>query len=227
MRMKIFFISGILSLSCLSLAQADTVYFKDGRVWNGLIGKETASYVELDLGFDVARLERSKIRKVLKSPASERQQLRQFLSQEKLKKDRLLQSRRSKPYAIPYSSENGHVFVDVLIDGKTRAHLLLDTGASVVTLSGSMAKRLGLSSKDLRLIVPLGVADGRQSRGALTVLKSVRLGDCEAKDVAAVILLDESKKSRLGDGMLGMSFLKNFTFKIDSKNRKLILEKNV
>jgi len=47
----------------------------------------------------------------------------------------------------------------------------------------------------------------------------------EAKGVGAVVLPEGAAFTRGEDGLLGMSFLRKFNFKIDHTTKKLILEK--
>ncbi|MFH1398429.1 MAG: hypothetical protein ABIH27_07770 [Candidatus Omnitrophota bacterium] len=47
----------------------------------------------------------------------------------------------------------------------------------------------------------------------------------EAKEVDAAVLLDEVAGIKFKDGLLGMSFLKKFNFKIDQANNRVILER--
>ena len=46
-----------------------------------------------------------------------------------------------------------------------------------------------------------------------------------AKKVEAAVLLDDTGGLGFGDGLLGMSFLKKFNFKVDQREKKLTLEK--
>ena len=59
----------------------------------------------------------------------------------------------------------------------------------------------------------------------MVILGSVGVQDSEVENIEAAILPEEDSASIPEDGLLGMSFLKKFNFKIDQKNDKLILEK--
>ena len=69
------------------------------------------------------------------------------------------------------------------------------------------------------------MADGKQINAKQIVLDSIKVENVEAQGVEAAIILDEISDAGLQDGLLGMSFLKKFNFKVDQRNKKLILEK--
>lgn len=91
---------------------------------------------------------------------------------------------------------------------------LVDTGATQVALSGSLAQRLDLPAGPA---VTVQTANGPAS-GYLTRLKSVRAGPIEVHDVSAVVA-----PGMQGDTvLLGMSFLKHVVF--SQRDGQLILE---
>jgi predicted aspartyl protease len=59
----------------------------------------------------------------------------------------------------------------------------------------------------------------------MVILNKIKINDVEAKNVLAGIILEENSGLMLRDGLLGMTFLKRFNFKIDRKNMKLVLDK--
>ncbi len=91
----------------------------------------------------------------------------------------------------------GHYRAEAMING-IKADVLVDTGATDVSISQGLADRLGISS---HLAARYQTANG-EAVGYMTRLASVKLGGIEATDVAASITpgLD-------GDVLLGMSFL--------------------
>ena len=54
------------------------------------------------------------------------------------------------------------------------------------------------------------------------ILKSVKVGEAKLENVPAAVI--EKKGTSEEDGLLGMSFLKNFLVRINTKENKLILE---
>lgn len=92
---------------------------------------------------------------------------------------------------------DGHYSAEALINGE-RVRVLVDTGATGVAISQSVADRLGLVSRDA---VSTHTANGT-AVAYLVRLKTVQLGGVTAHDVAATI-----SPGLEGDALLGMSFL--------------------
>lgn len=92
---------------------------------------------------------------------------------------------------------SGHYRAEALING-VKASVLVDTGATEVSVSQQMADRLGLRSN---VAVRVQTANG-DAVAYTTRLASVQLGGIEAHNVAAMI-----SPNLDGDVLLGMSFL--------------------
>ena len=97
-------------------------------------------------------------------------------------------------------SRDGHFYADVSVDGQT-ARMLIDTGASVIALTGDDATAMGLSWDDSEVAVVAQGANG-PVRGVRMVLPLVELGDFSAQDVAAVIIPEGLQVSLLGQSFL-------------------------
>jgi len=109
---------------------------------------------------------------------------------------------------IPAVRVGSHLLLDVLVDGKTKVRLMLDTGASVITLHEKIADQLGIPP-DVGQAMNVQLADGRKIPARLVVLKKVSVGDFAAENVEAAIL--KHPPDSLSDGLLGMSFLRRFS----------------
>ena len=92
---------------------------------------------------------------------------------------------------------DGHYRAEALINNQ-KVDVLIDTGATGVAISQTIADKLGLKSIDA---VRTNTANG-DSVGYMVRLNSVKVGGVEAQNVAAMIApgLD-------GDVLLGMSYL--------------------
>jgi len=95
---------------------------------------------------------------------------------------------------------DGHFYADVMVDG-VPSRMLVDTGASVVALTGEDAQAMGLYW-DESDIAPVAQGASGPVYGVHTKLARMRLGDFEATDVRAMIIPEG-----LGISLLGQSFL--------------------
>jgi aspartyl protease family protein len=92
---------------------------------------------------------------------------------------------------------DGHYRSEALINGE-KFNVLVDTGATGVTISESVADKLNLKSNDA---IQTNTANGN-SVGYMVRIESIQLGGVMAKNVSAMIA-----PGLEGDVLLGMSFL--------------------
>jgi clan AA aspartic protease (TIGR02281 family) len=209
--------------------KADTVYLKNGRTIEGFILEEKPESVQVDVGFGKVGLKRSEIESVSISNEQDSGRLRdkwlrqKTASQERAKEEKLKEEAAPKHAAI--SDDRGQMVVEAVLNKKVKARLILDTGATLVVIKDSVAKQLGLGAQDLKEDMKLKFADGRESIARHAVLASVSVQGVEAQNIDVAILAADIQDPALKDGLLGMTYLKNFNFKIDQRNKKLILEK--
>lgn len=98
---------------------------------------------------------------------------------------------------------DGHFYAEAQVNGSS-VHFLVDTGASVVALTGADARAAGLSWSDAEVRVVAQGASGPVSGVAVT-LDRLSLGGHEARNVSAVIVPEG-----LAISLLGQSFLSTF-----------------
>ncbi|HTM96639.1 MAG TPA: TIGR02281 family clan AA aspartic protease [Croceibacterium sp.] len=103
--------------------------------------------------------------------------------------------------AVLSRSPDGHFYADVSIDSQD-VRMLVDTGASVIALTGSDAEALGLEWSDDELY-PIGRGASGDVIGKPVRLDRVRLGDLEAEGVEAIIVPEGLDVSLLGQSFLG------------------------
>lgn len=235
---------------------ADTVYLKNGNIIEGMVVKEDAKGIELELGFGTMKIEKDLILKTQKSTIEETRQLYQKWEKQKSEAgERDQKARRIReewlqkqtevppqdfsstqetprgdfqPKKVEVDLQGRHISVDALLNNRVQARLLLDTGATMVLLSNKIAKQLGIDmnfdSENKEMMVSLILADGRRISARYVRLESVKVQKSEVYDVAAAALFDDTVLPDLSDGLLGMSFLKKFNFKVDQENNRIILE---
>lgn len=123
---------------------------------------------------------------------------------------------------VALEREGKSYYVRAKVNGIVYGKFLLDTGASAVQISNTMARRLRLDKKKSQAI-PVTLAGGQVVAGRMVTLDEVKLGALSANNVKAIILDYEQKQE--SDGLLGMSFLENFVFQIDTQKSVLKLNK--
>ena len=111
----------------------------------------------------------------------------------------------------------GRFRVEGRVDGR-RLEFVVDTGASVITLTEDDAAALGVHPAESEFTVVLKTANGTV-RGAPTTLGSVEVGDITVRDVAAVVLPQQA----LSDNLLGLSFLSRLRH-FEYSEGKMVLE---
>ena len=272
--MRIPFISFAAAACVLffpSLLLADTVYLKNGNTLEGFVEKESQDTIEFNLGYGSVTLLKGEITRVVKSNTQESQVIwdkwNQQKKEEELRKpeqekrekerkielDRLREEERAKkgsgeygPKEVRVSTQDGHFFVNVLLNGKVRARLLLDSGATAIVLPKRVADRLGIDMNQLKKEA-VRVADGRVVESAKSLLESVEVLSAETGNPADLkptgvkidnveasfltrandVIVDTGDKVYVpDDGLLGMSFLKHFQLKLDYENKKIVFQKN-
>ncbi len=125
---------------------------------------------------------------------------------------------------IPLEKQGNSLYAKIRLNRKTYAKFLVDTGASQMQISKSMAARLRIKLHKAEKI-PVSLAGGHIVSARKVMLKEVRVGSVRVKNVAAIVL--DQDNLDLEDGLLGMSFLNHFRFQIDTRRSELILEQRV
>ena len=214
-----------------NLTYADTVYLKNGHSVEGIVKNDQGNTVELEVGVasSVAFL-KNEIEKIVKSSAADSALLRQKWEERKQEADekiaKLQVEEENKPNAVSFSHDLQGLVVNVTLNDQVTAKMVLDTGSSLVMITKNIALKLGIDlSAATKPDMKVQVADGREVNVKRIILETMEVQGVAAKKVEAAVLLDDAGVLGFGDGLLGMSFLKRFNFKVDQKEKKLILEK--
>lgn len=115
--------------------------------------------------------------------------------------------------AVPVNSPSG---ATVVLDADSRGHYrgdfringkpvegMIDTGASLVALNETTARRLGYGATALDFKYAVNTANGKTEAAHVT-LRRVEIGGIRVEDVDAMVLRDKA----LSKTLIGMSFLK-------------------
>ena len=123
-----------------------------------------------------------------------------------------------------YVNDTHLVGVPTIINGQDPIDLVLDTGSPPTILTPSAAKTLGLTLSESGPLVK-GLNGTTQAYTA--TLDEIKVGD--AKQVQQdILVLDLSavsaRRNDLPNGILGLSFLRNYELVLDYPNRRIALD---
>jgi clan AA aspartic protease (TIGR02281 family) len=137
--------------------------------------------------------------------------------------ERRMSSFRSeyRSHGIVTTSRGGSTIVSVVINNSISATMILDTGASLVTISQALADKLKIDTSSARM-TRVVLADGKTLNAHNITLSSLQAGSAVAQGIDAVVLPQSPGEGI--DGLLGMSFLSRFRVKLDGSSSRLILE---
>jgi clan AA aspartic protease (TIGR02281 family) len=228
-KMKKIFLAATFSIFVfLFEARADVLYLKNGRQIEGAIIKADEESVELEVNCGMVKFYKGQIERIDRSNPGElvvlRKSWQKSNDEEKAKKLKAQVEEAIKPKKIKFTQQSGAMFVDAVLNNKFPCNLALDTGASYVVLTKALAEKIGLNTSDKKDVVTMQLADGRKIEAKHVLLESILIGDTEAQNVDAAILLEDVGDNKIKDGLLGMSFLNRFNLKFDYNNSELVLE---
>ncbi len=139
-----------------------------------------------------------------------------------------------KTYKIEYTDTEYILKLDVTINGNHTFPLLLDTGATFVSLSKEVGEELGYHRDDILPRLFISTANGVITC-SLVRLDSVQVGDAIVHDVTAIVCgndedeVEQAEEDESGEeyivtkGALGLSFLNEFDWSNDTMEEVLIL----
>ncbi|VAX26843.1 hypothetical protein MNBD_NITROSPINAE05-818 [hydrothermal vent metagenome] len=126
----------------------------------------------------------------------------------------------NQEFVIPLiQTPGGNFMVEVLFDNRVKAMLMVDTGASLVTISEKIAKQLGYRTNSRSAEIPFTTAGGMVWM-PMVAFNSVQVGG------AKVEMVEASVNNKMGemDGLLGMSFLGDYRVEMDTARSQMILK---
>ena len=205
---------------------ADTLYLHNGRQVEGIIEREDKDKIELNVGFGTVTFRKDRITKIYKSSSQESEVIKERWMERKQTEARRQVEEERKPKEVAIENEDsGHIVVEALLNGKVSAKLIVDTGASLFTITHAVALKLGINPDEIKEHVELQVANGEKVQAKFFLLESVRVESMVVNDVPAAIMPENITNAGFKDGLCGMSFLGRFKLTIDQAKKKLTLEK--
>ena len=131
-------------------------------------------------------------------------------------KTSLLENRRT---VVSLLQSGSSLIVSATLNGSYKALFVLDTGASITTISNDAAAKLRIKVTPDTPVLSLQTANGVID-APLIKLKSISLGGRKQNDMIAVIHDVEPKFT----GLLGLTFLNEFNYSVNPNDRVLILD---
>lgn len=121
---------------------------------------------------------------------------------------------------IPLEQVGDSFMVNVTINHKKRAKLIVDSGAEVCVISSGLAEGLGLNL-DNATQVSFQSATG-YGTALQTTLDTIAMSHARQDNIPVDVC--DLPDTQLADGLLGMSFLKRYKFSLDAKHALLQLQ---
>jgi clan AA aspartic protease (TIGR02281 family) len=123
-----------------------------------------------------------------------------------------------KPVEITLLRRNDLLLAEVVLNGRVRRNLIVDTGASFTLINRQTAGELGIViDENTPVLITASVTDVVLMH--LVTLRSVQVGTAEVENVEALVYTTSS----VNDGLLGNSFLNRFRVTVDSLQGKMTL----
>ncbi|HPC33829.1 MAG TPA: retroviral-like aspartic protease family protein [Syntrophales bacterium] len=128
-------------------------------------------------------------------------------------------------YQIPFTAApGGGMLVQGIINDYINVTMLYDTGATWVTISEGLARKLDAASPAGRTIT-LNTAGGRV-KGRTALITKLAVGEASKENVMAVVTERDDTFTHGFDAILGLSFLQYFQATVDYKKRTIVLKRH-
>lgn len=125
--------------------------------------------------------------------------------------------------SVEFQPAGNAMIVTASLNGSADARLMLDTGASLTTVSPAVAQRAGIKLDPPRRTEIITVVGGRTVTVPIVRVQALKVGDAIVDDME-IGVFDALPDNKNVDGLLGNDFLRRFRFSIDRVQKRLTLE---
>lgn len=123
--------------------------------------------------------------------------------------------------SIPLQRSGAHYVVRGRLNGDDEFALMIDTGATLSVISPSALRAANVSPEPVFVRNATINTAGGKVRAPIYRVESFSIGNYSVPNMEFVLL--ELGDSAGGAGLLGMNFLRNFSFQLDQQNDRLLL----
>jgi len=123
---------------------------------------------------------------------------------------------------IALQQRGNQFLVDLTLNRNEDVTLLIDTGASMTTISRNSFLSLDVSRTAREINQRLFQTANGVTKGSVYLVPQIRIGSYELNDVYIAVL--DFTMDQGVDGLLGMNILGQFQFQIDQANAQLLLD---
>ena len=128
-----------------------------------------------------------------------------------------VERRPGAPAEVVISAQrDGHFLLEARIDGRP-TRMLVDTGASIVTLRESDALKAGIRPREQDYRIPFSTANG-EVLGAPAILPALTIKDITLRDLEIVVLPDD----KLSMSLFGVNGLNRFESREVNRDRLIL-----
>jgi clan AA aspartic protease (TIGR02281 family) len=207
---------------CFATAvNADVVRLKNGRSVKGVIKNDEGDSVVVSIPGGALTFPKTSVESIDRASLDENRQQHMQWAAEAASREKAQAPVRKKG-SISFPDTPNRIYISAVLNRTVPVTLLLDTGAPYVIIRKGLARRLDVSL-DRGQTVEVSLA-GKTIRAVQASIRSINVGGYQNEDVPALILLQDTGFPDMQDGLLGLSFLNNYNFKIDYGARQLMLE---
>jgi len=127
------------------------------------------------------------------------------------------------PVVVPIRISNNQILVDVILNQKVNATLILDTGATLSVLTPEITDILEISPKKDAVLHTVNLVGGKTVDVPFVSLEEIKIGKAVVRNLNVGICPVSPNKPFVG-GLLGADFLTHYNVTIDHTNNRLILK---
>jgi len=127
------------------------------------------------------------------------------------------------------SKDKPIIILKAEVNGSEPLDFALDTGASTTVLSTQTAEKLGINVETLPKEKECCGCSGGRMEARMGSVKTIRVGDAEARDVDVAIMDLTNISKAVGielAGIIGYTFMKDYRVVVDYPNERIFFERS-